>query len=104
MLDSSASQLLDTRAMTRARPNTLVEAFAALPADETRGFRFRGLEGVEQAYSWQAMEREARRRAALLIDSGLRKGDRLALVIAEPQEFVLTFLGAVMAGIVPVPM
>ena len=53
---------------------------------------------------WRAVEREARRRGALLLASGLCKGDRLALVIAEPREFVLTFLGAVMAGIVPVPL
>src|SRR6185295_7519356 len=39
-----------------------------------------------------------------LLSAGLQKGDRLALVIAEPHEFVLTFLGAVVAGVVPVPM
>ena len=44
------------------------------------------------------------RRGALLLSTGLCKGDRLAIVIPEPQDFVLTFLGAVMAGIVPVPV
>jgi fatty-acyl-CoA synthase len=90
--------------MTRPTPNTLVEAFAVLPANEERGFRFRDLEGAEHAYSWRAIEREARRRGAMLLDSGMHKGDRVALVIAEPREFVLTFLGAVMAGVVPVPL
>jgi fatty-acyl-CoA synthase len=35
---------------------------------------------------------------------GLEKGDRLALVIPDGDEFVLSFLGAIVAGIVPVPM
>src|SRR5690349_24973602 len=85
-------------------PKTLVEAFAALPADPERGFRFRSLQGEDCVYDWRALEREARRRGALLLQSGLNKGDRLALVIPEPHEFVLTFLGAVLAGVVPVPM
>src|SRR4051812_31547799 len=90
--------------MTRPTPNTLVEAFATLPEDQSRGFRFRDLEGSEHFYCWRDVEREARRRGALLLESGLCKGDRLALVIAEPREFVLTFLGAVVAGVVPVPL
>jgi fatty-acyl-CoA synthase len=86
------------------RPRTLVEALEALPASSDRGFRFRGLDNSDRHYRWHELVAEARRRAGLLMGTGLRKGDRLALVIAEPHEFVLTFLGAVMAGIVPVPM
>jgi len=33
-----------------------------------------------------------------------RKGDRVALVIPDSDEFVLSFLGAIYAGVVPVPM
>jgi fatty-acyl-CoA synthase len=84
--------------------STLVEALATLPRDDERGFRFRGLDGSEHYFPWREVEREARRRGAILLTSGLHKGDRLALVIAEPHEFVLTFLGAVVAGIVPVPV
>jgi fatty-acyl-CoA synthase len=103
-LDSFGSGLLDTRAMSSPKPSTLVEALAALPASSERGFRFRALDGKDRFFQWREVELEARRRGALLLASGLRKGDRLALVIAEPHEFVLTFLGAVVAGIVPVPM
>jgi fatty-acyl-CoA synthase len=88
----------------RNRPRTLVEALEALPATAERGFRFRALDGTERYYQWRELVLEARRRGALLLDAGLCNGDRLALVIPEPHEFVLTFLGAVMAGIVPVPM
>src|SRR5258708_39283096 len=35
---------------------------------------------------------------------GLEKGDRIALVLPEPDEFVLTFIAALAAGIVAVPM
>ena len=90
--------------MSRLEPQTLVEALAALPADADRGFRFRGLQGDDRFYAWRELELEARRRGARLLSAGLQKGDRLALVIAEPHEFVLTFLGAVLAGVVPVPM
>jgi fatty-acyl-CoA synthase len=90
--------------MMRPAPTTLVEAFAALPSDPQRGFRFRSLQGEDHVFSWRELEVEARRRGALLLENGLKKGDRLALVIAEPHEFVLTFLGAVLAGVVPVPM
>jgi fatty-acyl-CoA synthase len=90
--------------MSRPQPKTLVEALAALPTDPDRGFRFRGLQGEDRFYSWHELELEARRRGAQLLSAGLHKGDRLALVIAEPHEFVLTFLGAVVVGVVPVPM
>jgi fatty-acyl-CoA synthase len=35
---------------------------------------------------------------------GLGRGDRLAIILPEPEDFVLTFLGAMAFGIVPVPM
>jgi fatty-acyl-CoA synthase len=85
-------------------PATVVQALARLPKDGERGFRFRALDGQEHSYPWRALELEATRRAQLLFDLGLRKGDRAALVLAEPHEFVLTFLGAVMAGVVAVPI
>jgi fatty-acyl-CoA synthase len=84
--------------------STLIEALSALPRHDERGFRFRGLDGSERYFPWREVEREARRRGAALLSSGLNKGDRLALVIAEPHEFVLTFVGAAVAGIVPVPI
>ncbi|MEM1418011.1 MAG: fatty acyl-AMP ligase [Myxococcota bacterium] len=83
---------------------TLVEAMRALPSTPGRGFRFLGLDRVERAFTYEALTEEAERRAAHLQARGVRKGDRVALVIAEPHEFVLTFLGVVTAGAVPVPI
>lgn len=86
------------------RPQTLVEALYALPDGEERGFRFHGLDRQERYYPYAAMREEAERRAAFLADAGLTKGDRVALLLPENHEFVLTFLGASVGGFVPVPM
>jgi fatty-acyl-CoA synthase len=87
-----------------AVPPTLADAVAALSGDVHRGFVFVRPEGTERFISFHEIYRETSRRGAALTDRGLVKGDRLALVIPEGDEFVLSFLGAIMAGIVPVPM
>lgn len=83
---------------------TLVSALARLPRGPERGFRFIGTDREERCFPYEELEAEAHRRAAHLAAMGLRKGDRVALVIPEPHEFVLTFLGASVAGLVPVPV
>jgi fatty-acyl-CoA synthase len=85
-------------------PKTLVEALSRLPRGTARGFRFIAADGSERFFSYEAMEHEARRRGALLASLGIVKGDRVALVIPEGHEFVLSFLGVVAAGAVPVPI
>jgi fatty-acyl-CoA synthase len=82
---------------------TLVDALLGLPRGDARGLRFITVRGEEHYYPYEALEREARRRAAKLAALGLKKGDRIALVIADPEEFVLSFLGAAMAGLISVP-
>ncbi|MCA9607346.1 MAG: AMP-binding protein, partial [Myxococcales bacterium] len=84
--------------------STLVEALDRLPDGEERGFRFYGLDRSERYYPYAAMREEAARRAAFLSAAGLEKGDRVALLLPENHEFVLTFLGCTVAGLVPVPM
>ena len=88
----------------RKSPSTLVEALSDLPRGTARGFRFIGSDAEERYFPYEALEAEARRRAHLLAQLGLEKGDRVALVIPEGHEFVLSFLGAVMLGAVPVPI
>lgn len=70
----------------------------------SRGFVFVRPDGTERFCSWTELCDQAERRAADLHARGLKKGDRLAIVVPEPDEFVLSFLGAVMGGIVPVPI
>lgn len=69
-----------------------------------RGFVFQDLEGTETRVSFPEVAQQTARRAGALRALGLRKGDRVGLVVIEPMDFVLTFLAAVRAGIVPVPM
>jgi fatty-acyl-CoA synthase len=83
---------------------TLVDAVRALVNDRARGFVFVRSDGKERFCSFHEMASEAERRAAHLVARGLRKGDRIALVIPDGDEFVLSFLGALFAGLVPVPI
>ncbi len=69
-----------------------------------RGFVFVRPDGTERSCSFAELAYQAERRAANLHACGLKKGDRLAIVVPDPDEFVLSFLGAVMGGIVPVPI
>src|SRR5690554_1618338 len=90
--------------MSRPMPAHLVQAIRELPRDENRGFTFMGSDRKERYLSFAMMEREAERRAALLAELDLPRGSRVALVLPDPYDFVLSFLGAVFAGYVPVPV
>ncbi|RME21028.1 MAG: fatty acyl-AMP ligase [Deltaproteobacteria bacterium] len=68
------------------------------------GFTFQDDAGVERTYTFPEIERATAERVAGLQAMGLRKGDRVGIVIVEPEQFVLTFLAALRAGIVPVPL
>jgi len=93
------------RSGARAEPQTLLDALAeAHLVGDVRGYTFVGSDGTERRFGFRALVDEARRRGRQLAGLGLRKGDRIALVIPDAGEFVLTFLGAVTAGIVPVPL
>ncbi len=60
--------------------------------------------GGERVVSFPELWLEARRRAHALAALGVQRGDRVALVLTEPDEFVLTFIGALTAGVVAVPI
>ncbi|MBX3211787.1 MAG: fatty acyl-AMP ligase [Labilithrix sp.] len=85
-------------------PPTLSDALRQLSNREDRGFVFVRPDGTERFCSFRELGVEAERRAADLHARGLVKGDRLAIAVPDPDEFVLSFLGAVMGGIVPVPI
>ena len=85
-------------------PPTLSEALRQLSDRTERGFVFVRPDGSERFCSFREIGIEAERRAADLHARGLVKGDRLAIAVPDPDEFVLSFLGAMMGGIVPVPI
>ncbi len=81
----------------------------AAKADPTRGFRFipedgSPASGSEATFSYTAIERASARYGGALQALGLKKGDRVALILPTNEDFVLCFFGAIRAGIVPVPI
>ena len=107
-----------------ASPRTIVQAIEdAAKAEPSRGFRFVPETGVpgfgdargarpdgtqegssEASYSYAAVERASARFGGAMQALGLRKGDRVALILPANDDFILCFLGAIRAGIVPVPI
>lgn len=81
-----------------------IRQLASLPTSAGKGFVFVRPDGTERFCPFTELAAQAERRAASLHACGLKKGDRLAIVVPDPDEFVLSFLGAVMGGIVPVPI
>ncbi|MGH7271676.1 MAG: fatty acyl-AMP ligase [Polyangiaceae bacterium] len=91
----------------------------AAKAEPSRGFRFVPDTGVpgfagpatmeshephEASFSFTAVERMSARFGGAMQALGLRKGDRLALILPNNDDFVLCFLGAIRAGIIPIPI
>ena len=68
------------------------------------GFTFQDLQGKEVFYTFHQIAAETERRAAGLQELGLHKGDRLGMIVIDPEQFVLTFLAAVRIGVIPVPV
>jgi fatty-acyl-CoA synthase len=84
-------------------PN-LVEALDAGKGLTTKGYTFLDRDTEGNFYSFEKLREEAMRRAAHFRSYGLKKGDRVAMIVPEGEDFVPTFLAAVWAGIVPVPL
>ncbi len=85
-------------------PATVVEAFRRIRTIEDCGYTFLDNANKPTLFSYAALYRAAEVRARALMGHGLVRGDRVAMVLAQPQDFVITFLGALLAGLVPVPM
>ncbi len=89
-------------------PSTLAQAIEeAAKCDPTRGFRFvpeSSGDASEASFSYTAIERASARYGGAMQALGLQKGDRVALILPTNEDFVLSFLGAIRAGIIPVPI
>ncbi|HEY3447253.1 MAG TPA: fatty acyl-AMP ligase [Myxococcales bacterium] len=66
--------------------------------------RFLLPEGGELEFDRAQMSDAIDQRGLHLLACGLKKGDRVGLVLPQNHEFVLTFMGALAVGVVPVPM
>src|SRR6185295_3032499 len=101
----SSSGAWDKRWMAAAAdPRTLLEALDAVSGVAGRGFTFADDAGRERFTSFQDLVKEARRCAGAFAALGYARGARVVLIIPDQQAFVVTFLGAMTAGLVPVPV
>ncbi len=87
-----------------ATASTFTQVLAENLGHSDSGYTFIQEDEHEHFVSWSELSREALRRGRRLLQSGLRKGDRIALILPEEREFVFTFLGAVSVGVIPVPL
>lgn len=85
-------------------PTTVVEALRRIRGVEKHGYTFLDNANKPTFFSYGALYLAAEVRAQALLGHGLSRGDRVAMVLSQPQDFVITFLGALLAGLVPVPM
>src|SRR5262249_46935376 len=83
---------------------TFIDVLHNNAVETDRAVTFVRANGEQRVVGYPDLWLEARRRAHALAALGLAKGDRLALVLPEPDEFVLTFIAALAMGIVAVPM
>ncbi|MFT4622876.1 MAG: fatty-acyl-CoA synthase [Myxococcota bacterium] len=67
-------------------------------------FTFMDLKGEETPFKYTEFDVATLQRAAALQAYGLRKGDRVGLIVIDPMDFVLTFLACIRIGVVPVPL
>ncbi len=83
---------------------TFIDVLRDNASHDDRAVTFMRANGEERRVTYPQLWIEARRRAHALRALGLEKGDRVALILPEPDEFVLTFIAALTAGVVAVPM
>ena len=91
--------------MSSTRARTLVEAIEDAAASTKTGYRF--IEEGSQAepfFTHGGVERASARYGGALQALGAGKGDRVALILPDNADFVFAFLGAIRAGIIPVPI
>ena len=84
----------------------VVPALKACEGDHARGFTFAGAKGpgADLFVSFHELRLQVQRRAAHYASAGLRRGDRVALIVPEGEHFVPAFLGAIWGGHIPVPL
>ena len=81
-------------------PATAAEAFARACAHGDREF----LVYQDERVRYEGFARAALRVAALLTERGLKKGDRVALVMRNLPEWPVVFMGALLVGAIAVPL
>ena len=84
----------------------VVPALNACEGEHSRGFTFVGARGPgkDLFVSFHDLRLATQRRAAHYAAAGIGRGDRVALVVPEGEQFIPAFLGALWGGLIPVPL
>lgn len=91
--------------MSKFPLRTVAKAIEDAASSSKNGYRFISEESsAEPFFSYAGVERQTARFGGALQALGLKKGDRVALILPDNTDFVFAFLGAVRAGIIPVPI
>jgi fatty-acyl-CoA synthase len=85
-------------------PLTVVDALRRNAELSTGGLTFLDNAGKPTTLGWKQVWSAAQDRARAILAHGLESGDRVAMVLSLPEDFVVTFYGCLVAGLVPVPM
>ena len=82
----------------------MIEALEGLEGIRDRGYFFVQEGGREVFLSYADLYEDATRLAGALREMGLKKGDRIGLILPDNQEFIRAFFAAVWIGALPVPL
>jgi acyl-CoA synthetase (AMP-forming)/AMP-acid ligase II len=98
--------VISASASVASRHRSLVAALhtAAREGTARDGVVFVQLDEAERFYDWRELLDRAARAAACLGGAGVLPGDRVAMVLPTSVGFLDAFLGALLAGAVPVPL
>ena len=84
---------------------TVVQAIEDAASSAKTGYRFMEEQSEsEPFFTHGGIERASARFGAALQALGCAKGDRVALILPDNTDFIFAFLGAIRAGVVPVPI
>lgn len=91
--------------MSTNGPRTVVQAIEDAAASSMTGYRFIDEQNdAEPFFTHGGIERASARFGGALQALGAKKGDRVALILPDNADFVFAFLGAIRAGVIPVPI
>jgi acyl-CoA synthetase (AMP-forming)/AMP-acid ligase II len=84
---------------------TVVQALEDAAESTRTGYRFvEEGQTSEPFFTYSGVERATNKFGGALQALGLKKGDRIGLILPDNQDFVFAFLGALRAGVIPVPI
>ena len=83
---------------------TLIDVLQRVADRQESGYSYVTEDGTIHFESFHELYRRASRIGLALQAHGLKKGDRLGMILFDSQQFIDSFFGALRVGVIPVPM